>query len=160
MSPAELRALVELVLAMREPMCECGHVLSGHSRRRMICRAVRHCGCKGWTARPKEGTQPMTTTTPLTREVPEHTCHEGPLCAQMTRYIEVHSSYADDPISRMSGIYPEPPADVTECEHLSCLALVHEGCYACQIETMNEVHELLAGDPWTQHHPTEEGTQS
>jgi hypothetical protein len=89
-----------------------------------------------------------------------HTCPQGPICAQMTRYLDVMSAYADDPISREYGIYPAEPADVTECEHLTCLAIVYAPCYLCQIETMNEVHELLAGDPWTQHRPTEEGTQS
>lgn len=48
MTPGELRAMVERVLAMREPRCTCGHALTAHSRRRVICRIARTCGCRGW----------------------------------------------------------------------------------------------------------------
>jgi hypothetical protein len=50
----ELRQLVELVLAMREPRCTCGHVLTQHSRRRLRCFGAHTCGCEGWTAAPRE----------------------------------------------------------------------------------------------------------
>jgi hypothetical protein len=32
----------------REPVCVCGHVLTWHSRRRMICFKVWQCGCTGY----------------------------------------------------------------------------------------------------------------
>jgi hypothetical protein len=49
MTPDELQLCIALVLAMREPLCGCGHVLTANTRRRLICRARRYCGCKGWT---------------------------------------------------------------------------------------------------------------
>lgn len=82
----------------------------------------------------------MTTTTDPTG----HTCLTGPLCGQMTRYLDVMSSYAEDPISREYGIYPEPPADLADCDHDSCRELVYAPCFACQIEAMDEA-ELLPG---------------
>ena len=57
----ELRAKVERELAMREPRCTCGHVLSAHNRRKLNCPAARWCGCTGWTPTPK-GTTPVTYT--------------------------------------------------------------------------------------------------
>jgi hypothetical protein len=42
------------VIARREPVCTCHHVLTSHSRRRLLCIAHPRCGCTGWTpaARP------------------------------------------------------------------------------------------------------------
>jgi hypothetical protein len=68
---------------------------------------------------------------------PEHTCTSGPLCGQMSDFIDVMTGYADDPISREYGIYPAEPADVSECDHESCLTLIHEDCRACFTETMD-----------------------
>ena len=52
----QLRATARRVLAMSEPRCACGHVLTAHSRRRVICYARRFCGCQGWT--PRAGVAP------------------------------------------------------------------------------------------------------
>jgi hypothetical protein len=67
----------------------------------------------------------------------EHTCTYGPPCFQMHDFIETMTAYADDPISREYGIYPAGPEGVTECDHLSCLTLIHEDCRACFTEAMD-----------------------
>ena len=53
MTAAELRALCDRVLAMAEPRCTCGHVLTGHSRRRLACYGRPACGCLEWTPVPR-----------------------------------------------------------------------------------------------------------
>jgi hypothetical protein len=72
-----------------------------------------------------------------------HTCEQGPLCEQLSRYLDVMGGYAEDPISRASGYYPDPPADVTECEHRTCHAIVYAPCEACTIEALSETM-----NPW------------
>jgi len=54
MTREELLARIALALTMREPRCTCGHVLTGHTRRRLICYARRWCGCPTWTPRPRQ----------------------------------------------------------------------------------------------------------
>ena len=55
MNADELRAMVRLVMTMTEPRCTCGHVLTAHSRRRVVCLARYYCGCQGWTPQPRAG---------------------------------------------------------------------------------------------------------
>jgi hypothetical protein len=62
--PAEVRAELArraaMWLAMREPRCTCGHVLTKHTRRRLLCYlrgplwGRPGCGCKGWTPEPRQ----------------------------------------------------------------------------------------------------------
>jgi len=49
---ASITSLVEREMAKREPCCTCGHALTAHSRRRLICCARRYCQCAGWTPAP------------------------------------------------------------------------------------------------------------
>jgi len=50
-----LRGVAERFLAMREPHCTCGHALTGHSRRRLVCYSRRLCGCVTWTPAGSDG---------------------------------------------------------------------------------------------------------
>jgi hypothetical protein len=69
-----------------------------------------------------------------------HTCEQGPLCEQMTRYLDLMSGYDADPMSRAYGHYPEPPADVTDCEHWTCRGIVYGPCEQCQRDAMADYY--------------------
>ena len=67
---AELRAVVQRMLAMREPRCTCGHVLTQHTSRRLLCFARGPlwgrpgCGCTGWIPEKVGAVLARTTTAP------------------------------------------------------------------------------------------------
>jgi hypothetical protein len=56
----------------------------------------------------------------------KHVCPSGPLCEA---WADLDNDFASEPIS---------------CGHDSCLAILHEGCEACFIESMDEYTAQLA----------------
>lgn len=78
-------------------------------------------------------------TVPTARS-PQHTCFQGPLCGQMTEYLDVMSGWAEDPLSREYGIYPAEP-EPDDCAHASCAAIVHAPCEACIYETLADIYQ-------------------
>jgi hypothetical protein len=70
----------------------------------------------------------------------DHACIQGPMCEQMTAYIELMSGYADDPMSRHYGHYPEPPADLTDCPHWTCRGIVYGPCEQCQRDALADYY--------------------
>ena len=64
-----------------------------------------------------------------------HECVQGPLCEEMTKFLDANQG-CDDPMCAAYGCYcPEPT--VEQCDHVSCSNIVHQPCEACFIETMD-----------------------
>jgi hypothetical protein len=71
-----------------------------------------------------------------------HTHIEGPVCGTMYNFMDIMDGWYNDPISRYYGFTPEPPENIDECDHGTCLELIHGVCEICYLEDMELMFEL------------------